>query len=145
MRRVVLSTTERARLEYLQKYSNNSVERNQNLCLLLSNKGNSMSRVARLMDIHWITVNRLISAWEKSGEKIVSSVLRQSERQDVKKKLAPIGNQIPRLMDKHERTLDFVRQDIKTRFGIDTCKLTLQNFLKDTGLYLGTNTKIVER
>ena len=48
MRFVVLNNTEREKLEYLQKYSSNSVERNRSLCLLLSNKGNSMGAVAKL-------------------------------------------------------------------------------------------------
>ncbi len=56
MRVLILSTSEREQLEYLQKYSTNSVERNRSLCLLLSSKGNSMSKVAKLMNIHWLSV-----------------------------------------------------------------------------------------
>lgn len=145
MRRVVLSKTEREHLEYLQKYSTNSVERSRSLCLLLSDKGNSMSKVSGLMNIHWLTVSRLITAWEKADDNNRFSVLRQSEGQGAKKKLAPIADQIPDLMDKHQRNLDLVQQEIKTQFDINICKLTLQNFLKDTGLYLEANTKITEK
>ena len=145
MRRVVLSKTEREHLEYLQKNSTNSVERSRSLCLLLSDKGNSMSKVSGLMNIHWLTVSRLITAWEKADDNNRFSVLRQSEGQGAKKKLAPIADQIPDLMDKHQRNLDLVQHDIKTQFDINICKLTLQNFLKDTGLYLEANTKITEK
>lgn len=145
MRRVVLSKTERKQLEYLQKYSDNPVERNRSLCLLLSDKGNSMAEVSRLMNIHRLTVSRLITAWEQAEGNNRYSVLRQAEGQGAKKKLAPISTEIPRLMEEHGRNLDLVREDIRQKFGIRVCKLTLQNFLKETGLYLETDTQTVKK
>ena len=145
MRRVVLDRNEREKLEYLQKHSSNSVERNRRLCLLLSDKGNSMSKVAKLVNIHWITVSRLITAWEQADAQNRFSVLRQAQGQGAKKKLGPISDKIPDLLDKHNRNLDLVLQEIQKQFGIIICKLTLQNFLKDAGLYVETNTKIVKK
>jgi len=145
MRFVVLNNTEREKLEYLQKYSSNSVERNRSLCLLLSNKGNSMCAVAKLMNISWFTVRRLINAWEKADEANRFSVLRQAEGQGAKKKLSQVEAQIPDLMEKHGRNLDLVLEDIQKQFGINVCKLTLQIFLKDAGLYLEADTKIVKK
>lgn len=122
MRVVVLSNSEREKLEYLQKHSPNSVERNRSLYLLLSDKGNSMSQVARLMNIHWLTVQRLINAWEGADEQNRFSVLKQTEGQGAKKKIEPIADKIPALMEKHGRNLDLVRQDIQKRHGISICK-----------------------
>lgn len=134
MRIVELTTSEIKKLEYLQKHSTNSVERNRSLCLLLSSKGNSMSEVGRLMNIHWHTVKRLLDAWEQADAEERLSVLRQGEGQGAKIKLEPIAEHIPDLMEKHNRNLNLVLQEIENEHGIKICKLTLQNFLKDTGL-----------
>lgn len=145
MRVVVLNKTEKEKLEYLQKHSINFLERNRSLCLLLSNKGHSMSTVAKLMNTSWWTVSRLISAWEKADEQNRFSVLSRAEGQGAKRKLAPIERQIPDLMEKHDRNLDLVLEEVQQRFGISICKLTLQNFLKGTGLYLEADKKIAEK
>lgn len=144
MRIVILKEKEREKLEYLQKHSKNSVERNRCLCLLLSAQGNSMSQVAKLMNINWFTVMRLINAWEQADEQNRFSVLQQAKGQGAKTKLTPIKDQIPGLLEKHDRNLDLVLDEIKNQFNINICKLTLQNFLKDAGLYLETDKKIIK-
>ena len=142
MRIVTLSSAEREHLEYLQKHSANSVERNRSLCLLLSSQGNSMQQVAKLMNIHWVSVKRLLDVWESVDSQKRFSVLRPAKGQGAKVKLKSIATQIPKILDKNNRNLHFVLEDIEKQYGIKVCKLTLQNFLKDAGLYLETNPKI---
>ena len=142
MRILILSKSEREKLEYLQKYSTNLVERNRSLTLLLSNKGNSMSTVAKLMNIHWLSVKRLLDSWERANEKNRFSVLRQAKGQGAKVKLSSIADQIPKLVENNNRNLNLVIEDIEKLYGIKVCKLTLQNFLKENRLYLETNPKI---
>lgn len=145
MRIVELSQSEKEKLQYLQKYSTNLVERNRSLCLLLSSQGNSMSVVGRMMNIHWHTVKRLLDDWEQAAEDERFSVLRQGKGQGAKVKLEPINEHISALMDKHNRNLNLVLQEIEEVHHIKVCKLTLQNFLKGTGLYLQTNTEIAQK
>jgi transposase len=134
MKRVVLSLSEKEQLTHLQKYSDNSVERTRSLYLLMSNQGYSMSKVAKMYSANYTTIEKLINAWETASPENRFSVLRYAKGQGSKKKLQPIEKQIPEIMEKHNRNLNFVLQEIEEQYGIKICKLTLQNFLKDTGL-----------
>lgn len=134
MRKVVLSQLEKEKLTNLQKYSDNLVVRKRSLWLLLSNQGNSMSKVAKMAGVDYTAVERLLNSWEKSEPENRFSVLKQAKGQGAKVKLKPIEKQIPELMEKHDRNLKFVLQDIENQYDIKICKITLQNFLKVTGL-----------
>jgi len=145
MRIVVLSASAKERLTSLQKYSDNSVERKRSLYLLLSNQGHSMSQVAKMTGSHYTTIASLLNAWESACVENRFSVLKQAAGQGAKKKLQPIEKQIPELLEKHNRNLNFVLQDIEKQYGITISKLTLQNFLKDTGLSLQTSAHITQK
>lgn len=145
MRKVVLSQSEKEKLTYLQKYSDNLVERNRSLCLLLSNQGNSMSKIARMLGMCYQAISKLLDAWERSEPDNRFSVLRHAEGQGAKSKLKPIEKQISELMEKHNRNLNIVLQEIENEYNIKICKVTLQNFLKGTRLSLQTCAKIVKK
>jgi len=134
MRKVVLSQFEKEKLTYLQKYSDNSVERNRSLCLLLSNQGNSMSKIAKMRGMCYQAISNQFDAWEASEPENRFSVLRHTEGQGAKVKLKPVEKEIHELMEKHNRNLKLVLQDIENEYNIKICKVTLQNFLKGTGL-----------
>jgi len=134
MRKVVLSPCEKERLSHLQQYSNNSVERKRSLILLLSNQGNSMSKVSKLVEVNYTTVFRLLNTWEAAAPENRFSVLKNAEGQGAKVKLNPVEKHLPKLLEENDRNLNFVLQEIKKQFGITVCKLTLQNFLKSTRL-----------
>jgi len=134
MRKVVLSQSEKEKLTSLQKYSDNSVERNRSLCLLLSNKGNSMSKIAKMLGMCYQAISKLLDAWEGAEPENRFSVLRHAEGQGAKVKLKPIEKEIPEMLEKHNRNTKLVLQEIENQYNIKICKVTLQNFLKDTGL-----------
>jgi len=134
MRKVVLSQLEKEKLTNLQKYSDNLVVRKRSLLLLLSNQSNSMSKIAKMTGVHYTAVERLLNAWENAEPENRFSVLKQAKGQGAKVKLKPIEKQIPELMEKHNRNLKLVLQDIENQYNIKICKITLQNFLKVTGL-----------
>jgi transposase len=136
MRRVVLSRFEKEKLTHLQKYSDNSVERKRSLCLLLSNMGNSANKVAKTVGMCYQSVSSLINRWETAEPENRFSVLRNAEGQGAKAKLQPIEKHIPELMEKHGGNIKLVLQDIENQYDVKICKLTLQNFLKGTGLSL---------
>jgi DNA-binding MarR family transcriptional regulator len=75
MRRVVLSQSEKTELSRLQKYSSNSVERQRSLILLLSHQGNSMSKIAEMLEVNNSTVSRLLDVWEAAASDNRFSVL----------------------------------------------------------------------
>jgi transposase len=134
MRRVVLSQSEKAELSRLQKYSSNSVERQRSLILLLSHQGNSMSKIAEMLEVNNSTVSRLLDAWEATASENRFSVLRHAPGKGAKMKLKPIEEHLPDLMEKNNRDLNFVLKEIENEYNIKICKVTLQTFLKDIGL-----------
>ena len=136
MRKVVLNPSDKEKLSELQRYSTNLVERERSLILLLSHQGHSMSKVAKLANVGYSTVIRLLDAWEGADPKDRFSVLRYAPGQGAKVKLAPIVDQVPLLMDEHSGNLNLVLYSIEKQHGIKVCKLTLQNFLKGTGICL---------
>lgn len=145
MRRVVLSKGEIEKLSHLYKHSNNLVERKHSQQLLLSNQGYSMSEVARITGVCYQSIGLLLNAWEAAESEKRFSVLRNAKGQGAKKKLQSIEKQIPELMEKHNRNLNFVLEDIEKQYGIKICKLTLQIFLKDTRLYLQASKKVAQK
>jgi hypothetical protein len=134
MRRVVLSKKEVEKLTFIQKHGKTLLERNWSMCLLLSNQRHSMSSVAQLMNIDRMTVVRLLDAWESAESERRFSVLYRVEGQGAKSKLEPIRDRIPELLEKNGRKLRATLEDIEKTYGIKICKITLQNFLKGTGI-----------
>lgn len=87
MRYVSLVDEGRHDLENLHKTSSNSVVRARCLCLLLSDKGNSMAQVSRLLNIHWHRVERLFNKWDAADAEDRLSALYSAKGQGAKIKL----------------------------------------------------------
>jgi transposase len=134
MRQVELTETEIEKLRFIQKHGKTSLERNRSMCLLLSGMGHSMSKVAELMKIDWMTVRRLLSAWESAAADRRFEVLYRVKGQGAKVKLETVRDKIPQLMDNNNRNLNIVLEELKKNYGINICKVTLQTFLKEAGI-----------
>jgi transposase len=134
MRQVRLTENEQFQLEKLQKQSANSVIYRRCLCLLLSNKGNSLIAISSLLNIHWNTVSRLLDRWEKTCSEDRFSALYSFKGQGAKAKLSPVADILPALIERHSRNLKPILEKLEKKHLIQVCKLTLQTFLKGTGL-----------
>jgi transposase len=134
MRRIVLTQSEIEKLGNLHKYSDNLVERRHAQQLLLSNQGYSMSKVAKITGVCYQSIANLLNAWEAAESENRFSILRTAKGQGAKLKLQGIEKEIPVLMEKNDRNLNFVLDDIEKQFGIKISKLTLRNFLKYAGI-----------
>jgi transposase len=132
MRRVVLTKDEKAKPASIPKKGKSSLERNRSMCLLLSNQGYAMSKVAKLMNIERMTVVRLLDAWEGAGEDKRFSVLYREKGQGAKSKLEPVRNELPKLLERNNRNIGPVLAELEKEYGIKVCKITLQHFFKGT-------------
>ena len=134
MRYVILSENEKKQLEKLYKDSDSWVIRRRCQALLLSNNGHSLAEVAKLLHIHWNTVSRLIDRWESNDADNKLSALSTNAGQGAKLKLTPVIDILPGLVEKHDRNLKPILEILEKEHSIKVCKLTLQSFLKGTGL-----------
>jgi len=134
MRHVVLTKNEVKQLTDLQKHGKTSLERNRSMCLLLSNQKLSMSTVAKLTNVNRMTVVRLLDTWENSPAENRIDTLYRVAGQGAKMKLEAVREQIPELLENNNRNTKLVLEDLEKTYGIKVCKITLQNFLKDTGI-----------
>lgn len=132
MRIVKLTDEEKSHIEILYKSSTNSVVRQRCLSLLYSNEGRSMETVAGLVFVSRKTLERLFNAWEKAEDKY--KTLSIAKGRGPKIKLESVKELLPELVQKHSRNLNPVLAELETKHNIKVCKLTLQNFLKGTGL-----------
>jgi len=134
MRYVKLSEEEKRQLEELYKTSGNSIVIKRCLCLLLSDKQNSMIEVSRQLGVDRLTVRKLIEKWDslESGKRL--SALYSLNGQGAKVKLEPVADILPELVDKHNRNLKPILEILENEYCIKVCKSTLHNFLKGTGL-----------
>ncbi|MFR9553413.1 MAG: helix-turn-helix domain-containing protein [Rikenellaceae bacterium] len=134
MRYIILSENEKEQLEELYKDSDSWVIRRRCQALLLSNNGHSLAEVAKLLNIHWNTVSRLIDRWESNDADNRLSVLSTNVGQGAKLKLNPVIDILPGLVEKHDRNLKPILEILEKEHSIKVCKFTLQSFLKGTGL-----------
>ncbi|KAA6333652.1 hypothetical protein EZS27_017956 [termite gut metagenome] len=134
MRRVVLTKDEMEQLTSIQKNGKTSLERNRSMCLLVSNQGYSISKVAKLMNIDRMTIVRLLDAWQGAEADKRFSILYREEGQGAKSKLEPVRDKIPKLLEKNNRSTRLVLDELEKEYGVKVCKITLQNFLKGTGI-----------
>jgi transposase len=100
--------------------------------MLLSGRGYSMSKIAGLMQINRMTVARLLDAWEKAAFDKRFEVLYRVEGRGAKSKLEPVRDKIPHLLENSDRNINRVPEELKNKYGIVVCKVTLRAFLKDT-------------
>ena len=104
------------------------------MCLLLSDKGNSLVDVAKLLNIHWNTVSRLLDKWSSVDNGNKFSVLHSAKGQGAKIKLEPVAELLPDLVEKYSRNLKPILDVLEKEHSIIVSKVTLQSFLKGAGL-----------
>lgn len=134
MRYAVLTKTEVEELTSIQKHGKNMLERNRSMCLLLSSQKKSMSEVARLMNIDRMTIVRLLDAWDNAEASKRFKILYRVEGQGAKMKLEALKDEVPKLLEKNNRSTKLVLEELEKTYGVKVCKVTLQHFLKDTGI-----------
>ncbi len=143
MRYIRLSEEEKHKLEQLYKTSSNSVVRTRCLALLYSNESRSIKEVSSLVRVSRRTIERFFNAWQSAKNKY--ETLSIKEGRGAKVKLESVKNQLPDLVNQHSRNLNPVLDELKTKYNIKVCKLTLQNFLKGIGLSLETGQAVFEK
>jgi transposase len=132
MRFIRLSEEEKAELERLYKISFNSVVRNRCLSLLYSNEGRSIKQVGQLVHVSRRSLERFFNAWDLTEYKY--ETLSIAAGRGAKVKLEAVKSLLPDLIQSHSRNLNPILEELKTKYNIQVCKLTLQNFLKDLGV-----------
>ncbi len=132
MRYVSLRTEEIEALEKLQKNSTNNTVRKRSHCLLLSHQRRTITDLSSIFDVNRRTIERWLDNWAKNG---LDSLPIQSGR-GVKTRLKGLESVIEEQLKQHNRNLKNVLAYLEGQHNIVICKKTLQNFLKDTGLYL---------
>jgi transposase len=138
MRHVVLTKEEVAKLTSIQKHGKHSLERQRSMCLLLSHQRHSMAAVAKLMNIGRLTVVRLLDAWDAAAIEQRFDVLYREPGQGAKKKPDSVKEQLPEMLERNNRDTKLLPDDLEKNHHIKVCKVTLQNFLKGTGVCLQT-------
>lgn len=133
MKTVRLTEEEKLQLEALQKQSTSFVIRDRCMCLLLSNSGHSITQVSKLLGFHRHTVERLIDKWDSMVDNKFT-VLQSAKGKGAKLKLEPVADILPELIEQHNRNLKPILEILEKEHSIKVCKLTLQSFLKGTGL-----------
>ncbi len=132
MRYVTLKTEEVEALEKLQKNSTDNTVRKRSHCLLLSHQRRTITDLSGIFDVNRRTIERWLDSWAKSG---LDSLPIQPGR-GVKTRLKGLESVVEEQLKEHNRNLKNVLAYLKEEHNIVICKKTLQNFLKDTGLYL---------
>ncbi len=130
MRYVVLTTKEREQLEKTYKNSNNFIERNRSLQLLLSDKRYSMAEVARQSNTDIQAVTRLFNAWDSADEHDKMKTLSIASGRGPKFKLEQVRDKLPEMVKEHNRNLNPILHLLDIEHNIKICKQTLQTFLK---------------
>jgi transposase len=139
MRHVRLTKEEEQSIEELHKTSASFVVRGRCLILLLSNQGNSVKEVSKLVNVHRHTVERLLNKWSDSNVTCKLSLLYSSKGQGAKLKLSTVADILPGLIEQHNRNLKPILEILEKEHSIKVCKSTLQHFLKGAGLYMETS------
>jgi len=132
MRYIILKTEELEALELLYKNSGDNIARRRSQCLILSHQRQPITSLSKVFGVSRRTVERWFDGWEESG---VDS-LQMAPGRGVKTRLKGYEKEVAEQVGIHGRNLKNVLQYFKEKHNISICKKTLQNFLKDTGLYL---------
>lgn len=133
MRFLDLSKEEENLVSMLYETSTNSVVRQRCLFVKFSLKKKSMKEISRLLSVSWLTVVRFFNAWEsaKSLEE-KRQTLGIKEGRGAKVKLEKVADILPDLVKKNSRNLNVVLSILAEKYQINVCKITLQNFLKES-------------
>jgi transposase len=141
MRYVILKTDEIEALEKLHKNSDNNTVRKRSQCLLLSHQRQTITDLSGIFDVNRRTIERWLNSWSKNN---INSLAIQPGR-GVKTRLKGLDNEISEQLKVHSRNLKNVLTYLEEQHNIVICKKTLQNFLKDTGLYLEKSQTIAKK
>jgi transposase len=141
MRYVLLKTEEIEALEKLHKNSGNNTVRKRSQCLLLSHQKRTITDLSGIFDVNRRTIERWLDSWAKMG---IDSLAIQPGR-GVKTRLKGLETVIAEQLKDHSRNLKNVLTYLEEQYNIVICKKTLQNFLKDTGLYLEKGTAVTKK
>ncbi|MDA3943450.1 MAG: helix-turn-helix domain-containing protein [Bacteroidetes bacterium] len=132
MRYVTLKTEEVEVLEKLQKHSTDNSVRKRSHCLLLSHQRRTITDLSGIFDVNRRTIERWLDSWAKNGFDSLPIL----PGRGVKTRLKGLETVISEQLKEHSRNLKNVLTYLEKQHNIIICKKTLQNFLKDTGLYL---------
>ncbi len=128
-------------LEKLQKNSTDSTVRKRSHCLLLSHQRRTITDLSGIFDVNRRTIERWLDSWAKNG---LDSLPIQPGR-GVKTRLKGLELVVEEQLKEHNRNLKNVLAYLEEQHNIVICKKTLQNFLKDTGLYLEEGSAVVKK
>lgn len=133
MRFLKVTKEEEDLVNSLYKTSNNSVIRKRCLFVKLSLKGNSMKRISEITDEGWYSIWRFFNAWENAKNlEEKQKTLGIKPGRGAKNKLLEVKDIIPKLVRENNRNVNVVLSILEKEYQIKVCKITLQNFLKDT-------------
>lgn len=141
MRYVTLKTEEVEALEKLQKNSTDNTVRKRSHCLLLSHQRRTITDLSGIFDVNRRTIERWLDSWAKTD---FDSLPIQPGR-GVKTKLKGLESVISVQLKEHNRNLKNVLAYLEEQHNIVICKKTLQNFLKDTGLYMEEGSAVAKK
>lgn len=141
MRYIILKTEEVEALEQLCKNSSNNMVRKRSQCLLLSHQRRTITDLSGIFDVNRRTIERWFNNWSQSG---IDSLPIKPGR-GVKIRLKGLEEVIAEQLKEHSRNLKNVLTFLEKQHNIVICKKTLQNFLKDTGLYLEKGSTILKK
>lgn len=141
MRYVTLKTEEVEALEKLQKNSTDNTVRKRSHCLLLSHQKRTITDLSGIFDVNRRTIERWLDSWAKTD---FDSLPIQPGR-GVKTKLKGLESVISVQLKEHNRNLKNVLTYLEEQHNIVICKKTLQNFLKDTGLYMEEGSAVAKK
>ena len=94
-----------------------------------------------IFDVNRRTIERWLDSWAKNG---LDSLPIQPGR-GVKTRLKGLESEVEKQLKEHNRNLKNVLAYLEEQHNIIICKKTLQNFLKDTGLYLEKGSAVPEK
>lgn len=141
MRYVTLKTEEVEALEKLQKNSTDNTVRKRSHCLLLSHQRRTITDLSGIFDVNRRTIERWLDSWAETD---FNSLPIQPGR-GVKTKLKGLESVISVQLKEHNRNLKNVLTYLEEQHNIVICKKTLQNFLKDTGLYMEEGSAVAKK
>jgi transposase len=133
MRFIVLAEEELNLVNLLEKTSSNHIVRLRCNLLKLSNNNISMKEVSKLTNIKWLRIVDFFNAWDKAKNiQEKQDCLSIKKGRGAKNKLEKVKHLIPKLVQDNSRNLNKILAILEEKHQVKICKLTLQNFLKDT-------------
>jgi transposase len=130
MRYLALKKEEIEVLECLRQNSPNATIRKRSQCLILLHQKHKIKGLASIFKVSRRTIERWLDGWAEIG---VDS-LGIAEGRGAKTLLKDYSKEVSEQLELHNRNLKNVLIYFEEEHNIIICKITLQNFLKVTGL-----------